>query len=223
MKRTRRQPTAGFWVPKRHAERTAPSPVGVFVPHGVPFPDSADDFAEFKGVVRSLSRTDTLLWCARLNLMLGFSDLIDPVEVQRRSAVYFFTREEIARLNEFARAHHARVTLFFRGQLLELMRWVTLLSTDHPDDGTTFDDASVRREFARACLMASDLWARRVYPDSLDLGGDVRGARRRLLAGLRRSHVDNSVGLHPLVMLGRGAALADAFPSSGSRRRGSIS
>jgi hypothetical protein len=120
----------------------------------------------------------------------------------------FFSIDEVERINDFVRGHgHGRrqnVTVFFRGQLLELLRWVALLSHDHDDDGNTFEDGSVRRAFARAALLASDVWARRVYPDEFNLDGGVEKARLRVLAGVRQSNVGTAAGPHPFFALARG-------------------
>ena len=57
------------------------------------------------------------------------------------------TADEIERINVFAQDHGGsdRVRAFFRGQLLELMRWVSEHSAEHPGDGQTFNDPGVRR------------------------------------------------------------------------------
>ena len=47
------------------------NPVGVYVPYDAVFSDGPVTFDYFKKVVKSLSRTDTLFWCARLNLIIA--------------------------------------------------------------------------------------------------------------------------------------------------------
>jgi hypothetical protein len=130
-------------------------------------------------------------------------------DVQRCCVALFFDSAEIEQLNTFCLLQKASVAVFFRGQLLELFRWIALLSRDLPSDGDTFTDASVRRTFARAALLASDIWARRMYPDELQLDGGIPEARRRVLAQLRRSNMETAPGPHPFLTLPRGHEIAE--------------
>lgn len=202
--------SAGIWLPSRRAaQRATASLVQVFAQHDVVFPSLPHDFEEFKRLVRSLSRTDTLLWCARLNLHFGHAIIDEPKDVQKRLVSTFFNNEEVGHLNRLVAEYGEGTAVFFRGQLLELMRWVALLSTDQPGDGTTFRDPAVRHAFARAALLASDVWARRVYPDELKIESGLDATRRRILAMLRQANVETSGGPHPLLALARGVSVAD--------------
>jgi hypothetical protein len=151
-------------LPRRPVATAASDAVGVFASHREIFPDLDDSFTEFKRILRSLSRTDTILWCARLNILVSDSTKADPADVQGHCIARFFTRPEIDRINKFAAEHGGRqhASVFFRGQLLELIRWASLMCPDLPNDGTTFEDPGVRQSFARAALLASDIWGRRV-------------------------------------------------------------
>jgi hypothetical protein len=106
-----------------------------------------------------------------LNLIVSGSSDTAPTAKQQIGLNQFFTSEEINAINDFAKRSGGsqNVTVFFRGQLLELLRWVTLYCHDHPGDGTTFEDAEVRRRFAQVALLASDIWARRVFKDRFSL------------------------------------------------------
>lgn len=154
-----RRAPLGFWLPAMFA-RTNKNLSGerVFATHRDIFPELPDDLAEVKRLLRGLSRTDTLLWCARLNLLMGHPTREDPRDVQRHCVWVFFKADEAARLDRVAQNYGGpeHITVFFRGQLLELLRWTSLFSKDKPGDGTTFDDPSVRRCFARAALLASE-------------------------------------------------------------------
>jgi hypothetical protein len=138
--------------------------IDTFVPAQAVF-DLPADFETFRSVVRGLSRTDTLFWCARINLVLSNAVDRDDVGKQRVAIQQFFGAAEIQRIERFAAAHGGagRVKVFMRTQLLELMRWACLLAEDLPGDGETFLDPAMRRRFAQAALMASDIWAKRVY------------------------------------------------------------
>src|SRR5258706_382496 len=80
----------------------------------------------------------------------------------------------IARINAFAKEHgRQNVSVFFRGQLLELMRWTCLLSSDQSDDGDTFNRQESRLAFVRVALLASEVWFRRVYRDRMRSDGPI--------------------------------------------------
>ena len=65
-------------------------------------------------------------------------------------------------MNSFVKDHGGidKVTVFFRGQLLEVIRWACLFCQDQPDDGRTFENPEIRRIFAQVLLMAGDLWVK---------------------------------------------------------------
>ena len=79
-----------------------------------------------------------------------------------------------------------------------------LISEDHATDGTTFEDAEVRRTFAKVALIASDIWGSRVYGNALNLDDGVGAARKRSI-GVFRKGVEGGMVAPPLAhSLGRG-------------------
>ena len=77
---------------------------------------------------------------------------------------------------------------FFRGQLLELARWITLYCQNQPGDGKTFLNADVRSTFVRAALIASHLWEQRLYgPDGIKANPDASAQLLQLLGAFRKS------------------------------------
>ena len=187
---------------------TNPNPVAVFVPYDAVFNDGPTTFENFKQVLKSLSRTDTLFWCARLNLILA-----DPNADEKTKQQYyldcFFTSQQIQSLNKFVYAHSGsdHVRVLHRGALLELIRWVCLLCADHPDDGETFNKPEVRDAFARVLLMASDLWGKRVYGDSAFEGTSIDEKRTNALASIRYSMAETRYHPRQFEALARGAQL----------------
>ena len=145
--------------------------VGVFIPVSEVFPGIESDFETFKALLKDLSRTDTLFWCARINLIS--TNPLESKHISRQQVAIdkFLTKNEIEAVNRFALTHGGanKVTVFFRGQLLELMRWTVLYCRDHPDDGKTFEDPNTRRKFVQAALIAADLWAKWVYGNRFSL------------------------------------------------------
>lgn len=187
--------------------------IGVYLPVSAVFPDLQSDFPTFKSLLLSLSRTDTLFWCSRLNLAVSDSTDVDHLTKQQFGLNEFFTPGEINAVNAFVKEHGGaeNVTVFFRGQLLEILRWATLLCHDQPGDGTTYEDAEVRRRFAQAALLASDIWARRVFKDRFNLEGGLDIARKRALGPSRKSVEGTSLTPNLYKSLGRGWLLINGY------------
>ncbi|WP_089943294.1 hypothetical protein [Candidatus Entotheonella palauensis] len=192
-----------------------PNPIGIYVPCYEVFPNTSVNFSNFKLHVDQLSRTESLFLCARINSILLNSANNNEHLKQEYLVHQFFTTDEIIRINEFSQSQRNTYTIvFFRGQLLELMRWICLWCEDHADDGITFEEPETRRRFAKAALMASDLWGHRIYRERFALDGGIDLARRRLLGSFRAAAADTASGIDPLLALGRGYAMLSNYISS---------
>lgn len=181
--------------------------IGIYVPVSEVFPGTEPTFSVFTSLLRRLSRTDVLFWCARLNHVLTARSALSHEQKQAFGLRQFFSSAELALLDRFCAAQRRptdSVTVFFRGQILEVVRWAVLCCDDHPRDGTTFEDSSTRRLFAQACLIASDLWSRRVYGDALSLSDGVEAARSRTLGPFRKGAEGSLVSSEFAQDLGRG-------------------
>ncbi len=137
--------------------------------------------------------------------------------MQQRGLVQFLTPEEIKAINYFVlknqNGNTNKVTIFFRGQILELMRWVLLYCKDHQNDGETFNDPSIRRKFAQTLLIASDLWSKRIFDNRFSLDGGIEVARERALGTIRKSIEGNSLCPDLERSFGRGWTIFyDHFP-----------
>lgn len=181
--------------------------IGVYVPVSEVFPSVRGDFAVFKSLLRDLSLTDTLFWCARLNLVISDSSAVDHLTRQQFGLNQFLTTEEINAVNNFVQKHGGaqNVTVFFRDQILELIRWVALYCQDYPEDGTTFEDLEIRRKFVQAALIASDVWAQRVFGNRFSVSDGVDTGRKRALGAIRKSIQTKAPS--PARSLGRGWTL----------------
>ena len=192
----------------------AQNQIGVYVPISEVFPDVQNDIDTFRSLLLKLSRTDTLFWCARLNLVVSANTSnIDLIEAQQFGLNRFFKANEIEAINDFAQKHGGvnRIKVFFRGQLLELFRWAALLCVDHPDDGTTYEKSQVRETFAKASLIASDVWGNRVFSNKFSLDGGIEIARKRAL-GPNRKSMEATIEAPELTQsLGRGWALFNDY------------
>ena len=179
-----------------------------YVPVSAVFPDATPDFASFCATVRSLSRTETISWCAHLNLIVANPQNHDEKGKQQYGVTNCFDEREIGRLNAFVR-EHPDSAVFFREQLLELVRWSCLLGEDQRGDGQTFADPATRRRFAKAALMASDIWGGRVYRDGLPMTGNQAEDLRQAMPALRRGVLTGAPDL--LRVLARGKSIYEDF------------
>jgi len=187
--------------------------VGIFLPVSEVFPDTNNDFETFKSLLGNLSLTDSLFWCARLNLIISDPEA-DHITKQNGGLGQFFTTEEINRVNDYACKNGGaeRVTVFFRGQILELIRWIALYCKDFPNDGTTFENPEIRRNFAKVLLIASDIWSKRVFGENrFSLDGGITIARKRALGAIRKSIEATSPAPFLIKSIGRGWTLFSKY------------
>lgn len=170
------------------------------------FPQMKDDFQTFKCILKELSLTDTLFWCARLNKVLSTSMDVQLKARQEFGLKQFLTPAEIGVINNFVRRHGGpqKVIIFFRGQILELLRWVLLYCRDFPDDGTTFDKQEVRLKFVQALLISSDIWANRIFRGRFFVDNDIERSRERALPAIRKSIEATATENNLAKSLGRG-------------------
>ncbi len=133
------------------------------------FPEEECTFRRFKELMKQLSLTDTIIWCCRLNLLITNPRPESDQDVQQVLINHFLTSEQINKLNELAikKGGADRVFCFFRGQLLQLLRWATLLCKDLEDDGTTFEKPETREIFLKCALIASEIWTNETYEEQL--------------------------------------------------------
>jgi len=194
---------------ERLATYMAANEIGQFLSASQVFPDIESNIPTFKSLLTGLSRTETLLRCANLNYVISDPE-VEHITKQQFGLNQFLTPEEIDRVNDIARKNEdgaQGVTVFFRGQLLELIRWALLYCNDHPDDGTTFENPEVRRKFAKATFIAGDILSKRIFGDRLSLEGGIDIARRRSLGAIRKA-IEATLQTPDLAKsLGRGWAL----------------
>ncbi len=193
-----------------------PESIKIFLSISEIFPQIKSNLETFLSLLRELSRTDALFWCARLNLVICQPE-VEHLTKQQFGLDQFLTKDEIEKINDFARSDNRdaqSIMVFFRGQLLELIRWTTLSSNDHSNDGVTFENPEIRRKFAQAALIASDIWSNRVFENRFSLDGGVNIARERSLGAIRKSLEGTQTVSDLSKSLGRGWILfKDYFPS----------
>jgi hypothetical protein len=202
-------PSRPRWILGRDASPETAREVGVYVPVDEVFPGTTGTQRELVAVLATLSRDDTLFQCARVNTIVsGFGDF-ENVPRQQQAADMLCNREQVGRINGFASRHKASgpPVIFFRGQMLELMRWAAIHCRNLPGDGTTYTEPAFRERFVKAALIASNVWAARTYRDTLSGPGDAAEIRLRAMGALRKGVEETNLAPHIGVAIGRGLKL----------------
>ncbi len=174
----------------------------------------AGDPATIVALLALLNREDALYHCARVSTAAtGFDLGYPPLERQRALVTHYFSKDQIELINRFAVSHGgvSKVAVFFRGQLLELARWVSRYCGDRTSGGATFESADVRHAFAAAAVIASDLWNRRIYGDKLAPIDDGDEQLRRALGPFRKGMEESGQADHPGTAMGRGWLIFTRF------------
>ena len=188
--------------------------ISVFAPVDKVFPTVQNNFQTFKVLLEELSLTDAIMWCSRINIFVSH-DEVEHVKGQQEVISRFLTSQDIELLNQFVKevGGKERVILFFAGQIVEFIRWVVRYSQDKHDDGTTFNDPEVGRNFIKALLIASDIWSQRVFANRFDSNEGKEISRKKALGAIRKSIEAQSSAPDLTRSLGRGWTLfRDYFP-----------
>jgi hypothetical protein len=185
------------------------SEVGLFVPEGEVFPGVMADESTLLSLLQGLSRDDTLFMAARLNTIISGPGDFDVQPRQQQALSTMCTTAQIDRVNAFARRHKNAGTpvVFFRGQLLELMRWTARHGCNLPNDGTTYEAPEFRERFVKAALIAGSLWGQRVYGTKLSAAAPVDETRLKALGALRKGVEEGNLAPHIGIAIGRGLKL----------------
>lgn len=192
--------------------------ISVFVTVKDAFPELQDNYETLKALLTGIDRNSALMTCAQINL-----ELADPMNTederdctpderrlrrQQKLVPLFFSQTEAGRLNEFVERHSpAEPIIFFREQVLELIRWIALICRDEPGGelgGADRDE--LNRRFTKALLIAGSFWSRRVYRDDLPA---ARGRPRAetVETAVRAFRNAATFRLDPITALSRGRCL----------------
>ncbi|MDP9007496.1 MAG: hypothetical protein M3N91_02110 [Pseudomonadota bacterium] len=171
------------------------------------FPGLVASDASMKVALSDLSRNDALFFCARINTIVsGFGGSISRLDRQRAALALLNIPEEVKTLEaSIARSGiKSEPAVFFRGQLLELTRWIGTYCTVHSDEPNTFEQKTVRSAFLRAALIASELWSKRIYGARLTDEGGSELQLQRALGAFRKGTEEGNEAPHPGAALGHG-------------------
>ncbi|MGD9722510.1 MAG: hypothetical protein AB7O59_13475 [Pirellulales bacterium] len=182
--------------------------LAVFVPVSAVFPECEATPTELIQQLAKLSRTEALIWCARLNLVVSNATWSDVISRQAYCIKAVFSPAEVEHIDRFVAARGGppeSTRIFLRAQLIDLMRWIAAYCVEMPGDGTTFERAEVRSAFGKAALIVSELWGDRAFRDKIVEGMPVtEETRKRALGALRIAADAASSGIGPMMAIGRG-------------------
>jgi len=139
----------------RDIARTGAAEIGLLVPPEEVFPGVVASEKARVDVLAGLSRDDVLFHCGRVNTFISGPGDFDVKGRQQQTLYRLCTPDQIGRINAFAKRYSRSgppPAVFFRGQLLELMRWAARHCKSLPGDGETFTDPEVRSRFVQAAL-----------------------------------------------------------------------
>ena len=180
--------------------------IAFFVPVAVAFPGVSADGETLRCLLEPLHLTDVLFTAARLNLILSDKANDDSRDVhwsirhrnlQSVLVRSFFNEEQVSSIDTYIKVSKAGPgdwLVFFRGQLLELIRQACIFCSERPDVPKIETDGTQRARFSEAALIASELWSERVYQGRFSGPGDLEDRRQALLGPFRRSHSETALG-----------------------------
>lgn len=179
---------------------------------------TSDLVSAIKFRLAQLSRTETLRYCAHLNLFV--TDAENPqihLTQQRQLVNMFLTEGAVKRVEGLAQTlsrqrygNWLRISIFHRGQLLELIRWVSKFCPDQAKYKNPAQNNRSKKVFVEAALLATEIMIKRVYGHvTVDEGADT--LRNSMLGPVRKSALDTSPATDPLRALGRGYRMFSEF------------
>lgn len=157
------------------------------------FPGTEGDFETFTSLLKQLSLTDTLIFCFRVNHIL--SEWKKSHEDKQKEILgLFFTPEEVQRVFSGSPriSSYDQLSITTRGPMMVLIQWASMFCEDQNGDGNTFRDPAVRQIFAKAMLIADDLWQKKIGMERMLEDVPTEEARYNLLSTFRQ----NAAGTH---------------------------
>jgi hypothetical protein len=179
--------------------------IAFFLPVAAAFPGVSADRETLQSVLEPLDLAEVLFVAARLNLILSDKVNLEPEvhwsirhqNIQSALVLSFFDEDEVERIDAYikqSKANPGEWHVFFRGQLLELMRQACVFCSAQPEARTMEADPLQRARFSKAALIASELWNERVYQGRFSGPGDLEDRRQALLGPFRQSHTETALG-----------------------------
>jgi hypothetical protein len=179
---------------------SADNQIGVFLTLEAVYPDQTSSIELLKSLLEQVNKSEVITTCSRLNLIVSDhlndgtgSWLERHLRKQLKLVASLFDPQVFSQIEVFVRQYPS-CAIFFRGQLLELIRWAALFAQDGESRDEMAADLQKRYTFAKALLTVNSLWERRVYRDEFRTEGDLTSRRLRLLPRCRRSISETAKG-----------------------------
>lgn len=162
-------------------------------------------------LLSSLPRTETQFECCRASMVLAGLGDEDPLDRQRTLVSSLLTQPDIDLLNRLQDEKEKQFAPFFRGQLLELLRWASLFCPAPKSSFKSFESADVRRRFAAAAFISGHLLMERVGQSNLVVPDTQRLFPAEALPYVVASVYAGSTATQPKRVLGRGIELLGSY------------
>jgi hypothetical protein len=187
--------------------------IGVFLTLEHLFAGERAGIELLRSLLRELNKSDTIVVSSRLNLIVSDHLTEGPGSWSERHL-----RKQLFLVREFFEPHlfprveafikqYPNFSIFFRGQLIELIRWAALFGRDGDLNDELAKDPAKRAIFSKALLTVNSLWEKRIYQDQLRSEGDLTARRLNLLPRFRRSISESAKGPDLTQAFVRGRAL----------------
>jgi hypothetical protein len=187
-----------------------PIEIGSYVELAELFPNRECSLEYLAECLGALPLNLVLVMCARANQVVSGPGVLTRVDRQKKLANSLLTTKVGERLNEIVRTRHEgdleKTALFFRGQLLELVRWALLLCDPEmqPLEGPwTQNDKDLFVQAALMCSWISEAKVRTVLRDN----GSVESLKDIAMVFFRGALDAALTGADPWRVLGRGQQL----------------
>lgn len=177
------------------------------------YPDEEISLEEFINLVSTLNTRDTLKLCANINW--NFYNL--GMDIQQESLVDLFFAPETAQRIKFILDDSTSIQfLFFRGQLLEIIRWVVNFGqTDSQNSSYSFANEEIRYNFGRIALIAR---SHSIYNSLNDNSSEFHLKNPAAIASMRQSMSDASPAIDLKAKLGRARLILEKYFSKHYKR-----
>ena len=165
------------------------SPVASFVPPARIMPTRRFIPSELDRACSRLDVDSALRLLARISRRISMPLFGDRIETQRTCVEWTMSAKEIQRLQAYAAENDRAPIVYFRGQLLELLRWLAYSSsTREIANYSKMQLFHERGRFVFAALCAGQIWSRTAFHEvSTDSGGPLTSRRQDYLLPFRRS------------------------------------
>jgi hypothetical protein len=163
-------------------------------------------------LLSGLDLKETIILCGRLNVLVSGVGKVSLASRTRAAMDIIALRDEERRILGVLDpiGGYERHFVFFRGQLLELMRLAVKYCSKSPVP-KCFVKTKNRRNFLKAALTASSLWSVRVGSDRIDLSSMTENTVKDYLAYLRKVAEDTTPAPDGFNAIGRGWLLFSKY------------